>query len=358
MGRRKRGEVYKRKDSPYFWLWYYDANGKRKIESTGVTKKGLADQLLDKRIMNALQIREGIKTDSDIVLTVLVEKYLKRIKVRKSYHTVRSYSSILKCFLEWARMNDISRAVDVDRSAIDGYVTYLREKGLKGWTCNNHAVAIRKLFYWAMDEKYISKNPAKKIELLSTSDSRPPRPLNEHEYTTFFRICAELYPKFSALYYTKAHTGLRFEELISLKWADVDIKEKVIKVMKPKGERGVELIPVHDNLIKVLNEVPKTSEYVFVDAKNRSWHGFKNPRRYRDRKIRETAYKIFEMMGISLRMHDFRTTFASMLVHKSVDAFTVQGLMRHTSIKTTQRYIKLFGTKLHSSIDKLQELDS
>ncbi len=232
MGRRKRGEVYKRKDSPYWWIWYYDANGKRQKESTGTEKKAVSQQVLDKRMMNALQIREGIKTETDIVLSVLVDEYLSFIKVRKSFHTWRSYQTITKRFVEWAKLNDISRAKDIDRSAVDGYVTFLRKEGLKGWTCNNHVIVIRAMFYWAINpKKYISKNPASKIGMLPTSDSRPPRPLNEEEYKLFLRICLVVCPQFYALFYTMFHTGLRLEEAINLKWADIDIKDKVIRVM-------------------------------------------------------------------------------------------------------------------------------
>ncbi len=116
---------------------------------------------------------------------------------------------------------------------------------------------------------------------------------------------------------------------------------------------------MHDSLIKVIDGIFKASEYVFVDEKNRSWRAIKvSSRRYRDGAIRRSANKILEKMGISMRLHDMRHTFGSMLIHKDVNPFAVKDLMRHTNIKTTQRYVKLFGTRLHSSIDKLQDLDN
>ena len=94
MARRKLGNLYQRKDSPVWWIWYYAANGHRKQESTYTDSKTQANDILKQRITEALQIREGIKQESDIPLSVFMDKYITYIRTRKGYHTLRSYKTI------------------------------------------------------------------------------------------------------------------------------------------------------------------------------------------------------------------------------------------------------------------------
>ena len=357
MARRKLGNLYQRKDSPVWWIWYYAVNGQRKHESTYTDSKTQASDILKQRITEALQIREGIKQESDIPLSVFMDKYITYIRTRKGYNTLRSYRSITKEFAEWANKREISRLREITKSLLEEFITCLRETGNKAWTCNNKLIVLKAMLYWGMGEKYISSNPAKGIEKLETSDRKPIRVFNQEEYQGFFKICHKHCKYYYPFFYTEFHTGLRLGEVFNLKWADIDWDNKFIRVTKPKGERGVQLIPMHDSLINVFKSIPKVNEYVFVDKENKSWHGFKTPQRYRDKTIQGVYKGILSQMGISARIHDIRHTFCSHLVNTGVGAYAVRDLMRHTDVETTQKYVHLFNTNLHKSISKLQQLD-
>ena len=147
MARRKLGNLYQRKDSPVWWIWYYAANGQRKQESTYTDSKTQANDILKQRITEALQIREGIKQESDIPLSVFMDKYITYIRTRKGYHTLRSYKTITKLFAQWANKREISRLREITKSLLEEYITYLRETGKKAWTCNNKLIVFRRSDY-------------------------------------------------------------------------------------------------------------------------------------------------------------------------------------------------------------------
>jgi len=66
MPTKKFGEIYSRPDSPYLWIWYYDAIGARKHESAKTDDKKLAREILQSRITEFHRLREGIKTKTDM----------------------------------------------------------------------------------------------------------------------------------------------------------------------------------------------------------------------------------------------------------------------------------------------------
>lgn len=116
-----------------------------------------------------------------------------------------------------------------------------------------------------------------------------------------------------------------------MKWENVDFDFNYIEILKQdnKGHKIIK-IPLSSTLLKVLNNIEKTSEYVFVNPKTNLPYD----------NINKSFKNACKRAGLKdFRFHDLRHTVATRLVEKGVDIRTVQEIMAHSSIVTTQRYM-------------------
>jgi len=129
-------------------------------------------------------------------------------------------------------------------------------------------------------------------------------------------------------------TGMRRGEMIKLKWKDIDFDRGFINIVNPKG--GVsQKIPLNDPARDILENYPKTAEYVFVRANGKP---FTNVINKRARAIRTAAGLPSDFRPF----HGLRHAFASMLASSGqVDMYTLQKLLTHKSPLMTQRYAHL-----------------
>ena len=132
-------------------------------------------------------------------------------------------------------------------------------------------------------------------------------------------------------------TGMRIEEARALKWADVDIRKRVICVRKSKTAQGVRSIPIiSDALLKRLHGTKNGQPvYVFQTA---------NGTMMRYENMRRALVHILDEAGINMpkghMFHTFRHTFASYIIRFESDRVPLASLSRilgHTDVSTTMR---------------------
>ena len=157
---------------------------------------------------------------------------------------------------------------------------------------------------------------------------------------------------------TLLSTGIRLGELCNLKWQDVDFKNDVIVLYGKK--RSQSAIPMVDKLKSELAEYKvyveavfeETNEYVFTNRFNKplSPDGAKN--------VFKTLRHAMNFKDVRLSAHTFRHTFAINMVMAGADAFTVQKLLRHTTLTMTMRYVHLYGQQLAEKNNKYNPLNT
>lgn len=150
---------------------------------------------------------------------------------------------------------------------------------------------------------------------------------------------------------TYLYTGLRRSELIYLNWADVNLEKKFISVT-PKPDwhpKDFEIrhIPVNGPLLAELKKnTGAPDQPVFPTSRGR---------RYIPSALSREIRKVFKKAGIKgADIKTLRHTFASHLVMNGADLYTVQKLLGHSSVKTTERYAHLAPDFLHTAVDKLK----
>ena len=146
-------------------------------------------------------------------------------------------------------------------------------------------------------------------------------------------LLKHLPPWFGEIVVFAINTGLRRDELFSLKWSEVDLFRKTILVLKTKNYEK-RMIPMNRTVQNLLTERAKTasmSGVVFPDPKTGK-KMIPNNVIWRINVAQEKA-------GIPhVRFHDFRHTFATRLIQRGADLYRVAKLLGHRDIRTTQRY--------------------
>lgn len=131
------------------------------------------------------------------------------------------------------------------------------------------------------------------------------------------------------------HAGVRNSDQLNLKWSDINLEQRQITIRESKSGKA-RRIPMNQVVIEALKSLPRMLHNPFVFYGRDAGQPFKNGIKHSDWL---KSLKIAEIEN--LHWHDLRHTFASRLVMKGVDLYTVSKLMGHHSLEMTERYAHL-----------------
>jgi integrase len=139
-------------------------------------------------------------------------------------------------------------------------------------------------------------------------------------------------------------TGRRRGEVLSLEWSDVDMERGLVTFRHTKNGK-VQVVPVNEGALGVLQECPRLSTLVFCCSSGGFFHSF-NRSWVRIRKRAKL---------VNFHLHDLRATFASTLASSGkVDIYTLQKLLGHSQISMTQRYAHLMPGALKDAVEVMR----
>ena len=197
-------------------------------------------------------------------------------------------------------------------------------------------VLIGRVFNWAIQmELYHGQNPASKVEAPKVNNEIT-ESLTSDEIYRLIGVINIWRNRLGALVVKFAlYTGFRLEEVIGLKWKDVDLDKRFIRLRDPKGNPVT--LPICQNAIDILlelkNSISPDCDWVFPNNKGQ--------RRVAFGKIWSRIKKAAKISK-NFRFHDLRHNFASHLASSGeVDIYTLQKLLNHQTPKMTQRYAHL-----------------
>ena len=332
--------IYKRGN---VWYLSYRAGGKRVRKSVGKSKKLaiLAQKEVEVRLAKKKLGWEEIR---DPTFYDFQEKYLQYLKANTRPTTYVRYRKALQHFTDFLTSYGTASAKlsQISFQLIEEYKQE-RSKTVKPLTVNVELKVLKALYNFALKCKCARENPVSEVSFYKEIEKKP-RFLQEKEIKELLDNSNGLYP----VLYTFLKTGLRKSELINLKWKDIDFRRKYITVESKEDWRtktgNTREIPIGDDLVEILNKLPKTSDYVFLNSNGRKY-GFH---------LTERVKRLARSIGISdMTVHALRHTFISHLVMNGVDLVSVKELAGHSDIKTTMRYAHLAPGHLRKSIDKL-----
>ncbi|MCP3676114.1 MAG: tyrosine-type recombinase/integrase, partial [Deltaproteobacteria bacterium] len=260
---------------------------------------------------------------------------------RRNYspHTVKNYMNALKHFVLW-----LDEPVEaVSNKKILQYIDHLLDRGLQPKTINSHLDSIRGFYhYLSCEEELNITNPVKKGYALRLS--RPlPRHLRDEELHKLFEVIRK--PRDRAIFRVMLRCGLRVEEVAHLSLKAIDLKRRRIYVYQGKGgkDRVVYISQdAHRELVDYLKiRPPSRSKGLFLVEKG--------PCRGKPISVRGIQKRIeyyAKKTGLKVSCHHLRHTMADQLLNADADLVTIQDLLGHTRIKTTQRYCRVSNMKV------------
>ena len=283
-------------------------------------------------------------------MTNAIVNYRRHLKRRNySEHTVKGYMNKLKHFVLWIDVPIES----VHHKKMTQYIDYLLDKGLQPKSINSHLDSIRGFYNYLRDEEEVLiDNPVKRGYALRLS--RPlPKHLKDEEVKDLFNMITN--PRDHAMFKVMLRCGLRVEEVAHLTLGAIDLKRRRIYVHNGKGQKDRVVYisnDARDALLRYLTARPssRAKKLFLVD---------KGPSRGQPISVRGIQKRIeyyAKKDGLKVSCHHLRHTMATQLLNARARLVTIQDLLGHTRIKTTQRYAKLYNIEVERDYFKAMDV--
>jgi len=277
-----------------------------------------------------------------------IEKFMRYLEIEKNYsaHTILNYKLDLGDFRKFLGETGIEK---VDYLTLRKYLAVLKEKNLTNRTVNRHLSSLRSFFKFLTREGLLKTNPI--LSLSSPKQEKHlPQFLTEDEVTKLIEAALpkdERGLRDRAILETFYSTGIRISELVGLNNEDVDFIGGIAKVMgKGKKER---IVPIGERAIAAIRDYlgkrKKQQDALFLN---------KSGKRITTRGVRNIVEKYIRIAGIKqgVSPHTLRHSFATHLLNRGADLRSVQELLGHANLSTTQIYTHLTTDRLKAVYDK------
>lgn len=286
-------------------------------------------------------------------ITDSIVNYRRFMKRRNlSPHTIKNYINMLKHFVVWLDVPIES----VCRKKVLDYIDWLLDKRLKPKTINCHLNSIRGFYdYLHYEEGITVCNPVKEGCVLKLPQPLP-RYLKDEEVVTFFSVIKSFRDR--AMFKLMLRCGLRVEEVAHLTIDAIELDRRRLLVRSGKGSKDRMVYisgDAHDALDKYLQvRSAKRIRKVFLVEK-----GTFKGRPISVRGIQKRIEYYARKSGVKLSCHHLRHTMATQLLNASAELETIQDLLGHRWITTTQRYCKVSNLRVqrdyYKAMDKITQ---
>lgn len=282
----------------------------------------------------------------------LINKFIEYLIIDKKYseNTIKSYNNDLKKFNNYFDNKSINK---IEESNIKNYIKYLKQENNDNRTISHNISTLRSFYKFLLIEKIIKNNPMEYIEQPKLKKTLP-KTLTIEEIDKLMDI--KLKDAFS--YRNKAmlelmySSGLRVSELINASIHDIDTSNCIIRIMgKGSKER---IVPLGDYAIKYIEiylreyreklTKRELNDYLFLNN-----HGKKMTRQGFFKILKQLAKE--KGIKTDFSPHTLRHSFATHLLNGGADLRSIQEMLGHESISTTQIYTHVSKEKLKENYD-------
>lgn len=291
-------------------------------------------------------------------MTMLLEEaiplYIRTAKSRgRQQRGIDRYVQDIRWFIQDAGNREIDSITSID---IEEYLETLSDR-CKVKTVKSALSSLRSFFNWAMRRGHRTDDPTLGIPSPKEPDCIPSA-LDESELSKLLQAINTIpagltltrrwhWTRNARLVYLMLYAGLRMQEVVDLRWRDVDFKANTLLVRNGKGGR-CRALPLHPRLRAILHAAAS-------DCADDAVVGIRSgapTSRDHDRIFREWLPRL----GVTgIHAHRLRHTFATELLRNKVDIRSIQVLMGHKDISTTMRYLRVDPSWMQESVNLLPE---
>jgi len=274
-------------------------------------------------------------------------RFLKRKNV--SPNTVKNYLHGLKHFVLWLNVP----IETVTYKKIGAYIDYLLCKRLKPKTINCYLNGVCQFYHYLSDEEGIQiVNPVKKPNIMKLPRGLPKHLKDEQIEILFNHLKGH---RDRAMFMVMLRCGLRVEEVAHLSLGDIDLKRRMLFIQDGKGAK--------DRMVYISNDALHTLlDYLRVRLSNKVKKVFlveKGPLTGQPISIRGIQKRMeyyARKTNLKISCHHLRHTMATQMLNADADLSTIQDLLGHNSIRTTQRYCRVSNLKVQRDYYKAMEV--
>lgn len=294
----------------------------------------------------------------------MINRFDDYLKIEKGYseYTARSYIDDIYDFKDYLKTTGFSSFNSLKPNVTRYYLMYMNEKGYKETTISRKLSSLRSFYKFMVIEGYAKVNIFNEVSAPKKPKKLPEQLYPEEIESMFNSINTDTvlgirnYAILEVLY----GTGIRVSELCGIKLSDIDFYNKYITVYgKGAKERNV---PIHDRLIESLKEYINYSRSDLL-AKTKDKKSDKLFLNYKggdltSRGVRVVLDEITDQAAekISIHPHMLRHSFATHLLNNGADLRSVQELLGHVNLSTTQIYTHISKEQLINEYEKYHPL--
>jgi integrase/recombinase XerD len=277
------------------------------------------------------------------------ENYLTKVK-QASVNTVSSYMRDIRQFAQWLSVYEETDVIDATKENISTFLAHLEEEGRSGATLSRNLASLKNFYSYVVSTGFLEQTPVSDIHV-DRGEKKAPQILTSKEVELLLAqpVCVDAKGcRDKAMLEVMYATGIRVTELISLDISDVNLDLGIIKCSGSRKSRAIPLYPAAlralkayiDNVrVGMILDTDEKALFVNVSGVRMSRQGFwKILKHYQG-----TAH-----IEKEITPHTLRHSFAVHLLENGADLGSVQELMGHSDISSTQVYTQMINQKLKS----------
>ncbi len=281
------------------------------------------------------------------------ENYLSKVK-QASVNTVASYMRDIRQFSDWLDENVSLDIASAQRNHILEYVTYLTDSGRSGATLSRTLASLKNFYLYLVSSGFVEQTPIYDIHI-DRGEKQLPQILSGREIELLLsqpQVSDAKGCRDKAMLEIMYATGVRVTELLSLDVDDVNLDAGVIKC---SGAKKFRMIPLYPAALKALQlymknvrdtlvaDPDETALFVNVSGARMSRQGFWKIVKH---------YQATARIDKEITPHTLRHSFAVHLLENGADLDSLQELLGHSDISSTQMYTHMVNKKLKSVYEK------
>jgi len=282
------------------------------------------------------------------------ENYLIKVK-QASDNTVASYMRDIRQFSDWLLRSEGTEILSASQLNISRYLAYLQEQGRSGATVSRTLASLKNFYAYVVTTGFLENSPVTADIHVNRGEKKLPQVLSGKEVELLLAQPSASDSKGlrdKAMLEVMYATGIRVTELIDLNVEDVNLELGIVKCSSSKKARAIPLYPaalraltVYIKEVRMLMVADPQENALFVNMGGA-------------RMSRQGFWKILKFYqakaGIEkdITPHTLRHSFAVHLLENGADLGSLQELMGHSDISSTQMYTQMINQKLKSVYEK------
>ena len=282
------------------------------------------------------------------------ENYLTKVK-KASANTVFSYMRDIRQYDEWLRGSEGKDVVDADQVNISDYLQHLQDAGKSAATVSRALAGLKNFYGYVVSSGFLEASPVTAQIHVDRGEKKMPQILTGKEVELLLAQPACVDAKGfrdKAMLEVMYATGIRVTELIELNVDDVNLDLATIKCSSSRKTRAIPLYPaalkalgkyIREVRSAMLADSSEQALFVNINGARMSRQGFWKILKY---------YQAKAGIEKDITPHTLRHSFAVHLLENGADLGSVQELMGHSDISSTQMYTHMINQKLKNVYDK------